>query len=133
MAQRIISVLFLLGLLVGLSACGAEKSAEKTSEQSETKAPDLSSEESAANELIAALKADDKEAFRQVLSPRLQKKAKECEGKDSDNCKRRHSLDAMFNNWKKEYEKTRRRKRERKRVLEKIGFRSRKRKIDWQF
>ncbi len=104
MLSRLVVIL----LFTGLCACGAEKTGKtegKSSASSEAPAPDLSSEESASKELITALENDNKVAFFNILSPRLQKKAKECEGKDSENCKRRHSLEAMFRTWKNAFDK----------------------------
>ena len=85
-------------LLVGFVGCNDKKS-KRTSEKQATL--DLSSAEATGATILTALKSGDKEMFRKCLSPRLQKKAKECEGQETENCKNRHSLDAMFNTVKK--------------------------------
>ena len=89
-------------LLAGLLGCKneADPKTEKQAKPEEQATLDLSSAEATGAVILKALKNDDKETFRRCLSPRLQKKAKECEGQENDECKRRHSLDAMFRVWK---------------------------------
>ena len=89
-------------LLVGFMGCSDEKS-DKKSEQAAT--IDLSSAEATGATILTALKSGDKETFRKCLSTKLQEKAKACEGKEDEQCKKRYSLDAMFNTWKNGVEK----------------------------
>ena len=90
----------LIALLVfGMTGCKDGKKKDKEEEPKEV-AVDLSSAESTGDAIVSALKSGDKETFRKCLSQRLQDKAKECEGDTSERCQKRHSLDAMFNNWK---------------------------------
>ena len=93
-----IRILLLSLLFIGLISCKDEKSEQATT-------IDLSSAEATGATILTALKNDDKETFQKCLSLRLQKKAKECEGQETDNCKKRHSLDAMFKVWKNNAEK----------------------------
>jgi hypothetical protein len=93
----------LIALLVfGMTACKDEK---KEDNEEKEAAVDLSSADAAGKTIIAALKNDDKKTFQKCLSPRLQDKAKGCEGDTSERCQKRHSLDAMFNVWKNELPK----------------------------
>jgi hypothetical protein len=83
-----------------MTALSCSKNQDANENKSDTKV-DLSTAESAGESILAALKNGDMEAFRQCLSPRLQKKVKECEGQDSKRCKKRHSLKALFTMWKR--------------------------------
>ena len=92
-----VRTLLIVLLVFGMTACKDEK--KEDNEEKEV-AVDLSSADAAGKTIMTALKNGDIKTFHKCLSPRLQDKAKKCEGDASERCQKRHSLDAMFNMWK---------------------------------